>query len=103
RSLQGKGIVARVVSMPSWELFEAQNSDYREQVLPLDVRARVSLEAASSMGWDRYVGLDGAAIGIDRFGASAPYKEIYQHFGITAEHVARKAERVLEKIAASRG
>ena len=103
RSLQGKGIVARVVSMPSWELFEAQNDDYRERVLPLDVRARVSLEAASSMGWDRYVGLDGAAIGIDRFGASAPYKEIYQHFGITAEHVARKAERVLEKIAASRG
>ncbi len=103
RSLQGKGIVARVVSMPSWELFEAQSDNYREQVLPLDVRARVSLEAASPMGWDRYVGLDGVAIGIDRFGASAPYKEIYQHLGITAEHVAQKAERVVEKIAASRG
>ena len=91
RLLQQRGLSARVVSLPSWELFDAQPAEYRESVLPRGTRARVSLEAATPLGWERYVGIDGVAIGISRFGASAPAAEIYEQFGLTAERVVEEA------------
>jgi transketolase len=93
--LAADGIAARVVSMPSWELFEAQPADYRESVLPPTVIARVSIEAGTPIGWERYVGLRGAAVGLNRFGASAPYKTIYEKLGITAEAMAEAARDLL--------
>ncbi len=100
KALEGRGIAARVVSMPSWELFDAQPLDYRTAVLPPDLRARVSLEAATPLGWERYVGLDGVAMGIPHFGASAPYETLYQQFGLTARDMADQAERLVrEKVA----
>lgn len=86
RLLAAESIGVRVVSMPSWRLFSTQPADYQEQILPRNVR-RVSVEAGSTMGWERWIGSGGAAIGIDRFGASAPFQEIYRHYGITAEAV----------------
>lgn len=86
------GIRARVVSMPSWELFEEQELSYRDQVLPPALRARVSVEAASEFGWDRYTGRDGARIGMTTFGASGPYKDVYRHFGITVERIVETAK-----------
>ena len=97
KSLQEQGIKARVVSLPSWELFDSQPADYREKVLPPEVRARVSVEAASTLGWERYVGLDGTAIGLSHFGASAPAGVLYEQFGITAQRVAEEAARLLER------
>jgi len=89
--LAEKGIDARVVSMPSWEIFNAQDKEYRDLVLPPNVKARVSVEAGSPQGWEKWVGCDGRILGINRFGASAPYKKIYQEFGLTAEHMADAA------------
>ncbi|MCC6603640.1 MAG: transketolase [Anaerolineae bacterium] len=83
--LAAKGVAARVVSMPSWEIFAAQDAAYRESVLPKAITARVSIEAGVTLGWERHLGLDGKAIGLDRYGASAPFKAIYQNLGITAE------------------
>ena len=94
--LKAQGIKARVVSMPSWELFERQSRDYRDNVIPPDVLARVSVEQASTFGWDRYVGLNGRKIGMHTFGASAPLKELQQKFGFTAEHVVSAAEDQLK-------
>jgi transketolase len=85
------GIGARVVSMPSWTLFEQQEQSYRDSVLPPDVRARVSVEQAATMGWDRYVGIDGAKIGMHTFGASAPIKDLLGKFGFTADNVCEAA------------
>ncbi len=85
--LQAEGIPARVVSMPSWELFEQQPRKYRDSVIPPGVTARVSVEQASTMGWERYVGLTGQCIGMTTFGASAPLKELQKKFGFTPEHV----------------
>ena len=85
-ALAGNGIGARVVSMPSWRLFSAQPDGYREEVLPHAV-LKVSVEAGSTMGWERWVGSDGVSIGIDRFGASAPWQEMYRQYGITAAAV----------------
>ncbi|MBE9505690.1 MAG: transketolase, partial [Chloroflexi bacterium] len=96
RILADRGINLRVVSMPSWELFEAQPRDYREAVLPSAVRARISVEAGITLGWERYVGLDGKAIGIDRFGASAPGPELYRRFGLTSDRIVQEALQVLE-------
>ncbi len=93
--LEAEGRSVRLVSFPSWELFKEQSEKYRQEVLPPEIRARVALEAASPMGWERWVGDGGAIIGIDRFGASAPYEEIYRNLGLTAEHVAEEAERLL--------
>ncbi len=93
--LKEKGIGSRVVSMPSWELFDAQPGEYRNSVLPPNIRARVSVEAASPLGWERYVGLDGVAIGLSHFGASAPYKIIYEQFGLTPQRVADEATRLI--------
>jgi transketolase len=90
-----QGVAARVVSMPSWELFDGQPVEYRQSVLPPRIEARVAIEAGTAIGWERYVGRDGAAIGLDRFGASAPYQEIYQHLGLTAGAVAEAALRLL--------
>ncbi len=90
--LAEKGVAARVVSMPSWELFDAQPASYREAVLPPQVTARLAIEAGATQGWDKYVGPAGDVVGLDRFGASAPCKVLMERFGFTAEAV---AERVL--------
>jgi transketolase len=90
--LKADGVNARVVSMPSWELFEHQSQDYRESVLPPAVTARVSVEQASTFGWYRYVGLRGHAIGMKTFGASAPLKELQKKFGFTVDAVVAAAK-----------
>lgn len=87
KQLAKQGIAARGVSMPSWELFEAMPQSYKDEVLPPQITARVAVEAASPFGWGRYVGLEGKIIGLNCFGASAPYKVIYEKLGITAEAV----------------
>jgi transketolase len=89
--LAEQGMAARVVSLPSWELFEAQPAEYRNAVLPPEVTARVAIEAGISLGWDRYVGPSGAFIGVDHFGASAPYQTIYEKLGLTVDAVVAKA------------
>ena len=94
--LKEQGVGVRVVSMPCWEVFEEQDADYRESVLPRSVTARVAVEAGCSFGWDRYVGADGTAVCLDRFGASAPIKDLAENFGFTAENVAAKASALLE-------
>ena len=93
--LAGEGINARVVSMPSWELFEAQPREYRDQVLPPGNRTRLSVEAGATNGWARYVGLDGGSIGMSTYGASAPGGVLFERFGFTAERVADEARRLV--------
>ncbi|HEX8697089.1 MAG TPA: transketolase [Longimicrobium sp.] len=93
--LKEENVAARVVSMPSWTLFCRQPREYRDEVLPPEVRARVAVEAASTMGWREWVGADGAVVGITHFGASAPAKRIFQELGFTPENVAAKALHVL--------
>ncbi|MGY4707803.1 transketolase [Candidatus Bipolaricaulota sp. J31] len=93
--LAEEGINPRVVAMPSWELFEAQPEDYRREVLPPEVRARVAVEAGVRLGWERYVGTEGAVVSVERFGASAPGKEVLERFGFTPENVARMARTLL--------
>jgi transketolase len=95
--LAAEQVRVRVVSMPCWELFEAQPVEYQETVLPPRIRARVAVEAGATLAWRRYVGLDGEIVGLDRFGASAPYPVIYQQLGLTAEAVAEAARRALSK------
>ncbi|MEO8138680.1 MAG: transketolase [Gemmatimonadota bacterium] len=95
--LQAEGIQVRLVSLPSWELFEAQPQAYRDAVLPPAVRARVAVEAATSFGWQRWVGDLGMVIGIDHFGASAPADRLFREFGFTAERIVADVKRVLEK------
>jgi len=93
--LAERGVQARVVSMPSWELFEEQDKIYREAVLPPSVPRRVSVEAGVTLGWERYVGGHGSAVGINRFGESGKGPEVMAHLGITAENVANKALQIL--------
>ena len=93
--LDAEGIATRVVSMPSWELFDGQSKEYRDQVLPPTLRARVSVEAGTTNGWERYVGLDGASVGMTGYGASAPVGVLYEKFGITAERVAGEARKLV--------
>jgi len=93
--LKKEGIRARVVSMPCWELFERQSQDYREQVLPPDVTARVAVEQASTMGWAQYVGLKGTVIGMHTFGTSAPLKDLLVKFGFTPEKIVSAAKALL--------
>jgi transketolase len=95
--LTAEGIRARVVSMPSWELFEEQPPSYRDDVLPAEVTARVSVEQASTFGWERYVGPAGARIGMETFGASAPLKELQKKFGFTADRVVEAARAQLAR------
>jgi transketolase len=88
----------RVVSMPSWEIFDRQSREYKESVLPHNVRTRVSIEAGAKVGWEHYVGLDGEIIGLDRFGASGPSDVVYQKLGFTPEHVIKVVNEMKEKI-----
>lgn len=93
--LMAEGIKARLVSLPSWELFDAQSQEYRDSVLPPDVTARVGIEAGVTLGWERYVGSRGVMIGVNRFGASAPYERIYQEYGLTPEAVVQAAKELI--------
>lgn len=95
--LAAASVRARVVSMPSWELFEQQDDDYRDGVLPPDILARVAVEQASTFGWDRYVGRGGAIIGMHTFGASAPLKELQKKFGFTPDHLVATARQQVER------
>ena len=92
--LQAEGVPTAVVSMPSWELFERQDEAYRSQVLGRDT-VRIAVEAAMRLGWDRYIGEDGGFVGMSGFGASGPDRELYEHFGITAERVADEVKKRL--------
>ena len=96
--LQEEGINVRVVSFPSWELFEKQDSKYKSQVLPEFVKARVAIEAGVSLGWKRYVGDLGEVISIEKFGASAPYTTIFENYGFTSKNIVNTAKKVLNKI-----
>jgi len=96
-ALSKGGVKARVVSMPSWELFEHQSQEYRDSVLPPAVTARVAVEQASTFGWHRYIGLTGAAIGMKTFGASAPLKELQKKFGFTVDAVVDAAKQQLTR------
>jgi len=91
------GVKARVVSMPSWELFEAQSEEYKESVLPTNIRARVTVEQASRFGWERYAGRTGAMIGMLGFGASAPLKDLQKKFGFTPDKVAEAAKDQIKR------
>ncbi|MEK6815027.1 MAG: transketolase [Nitrospirota bacterium] len=95
--LAEKGVAARVVSLPSWEIFDRQPKEYRESVLPPDVSARLAVEAGVPQGWEKYVGSDGDIVGIDRFGASAPGKVLMEKFGFTPENVAVRALALLKR------
>ena len=98
--LKADGIQGRVVSMPSWEMFEhycREHPEYREQVLPESVTARVSVEKASTLGWARYVGTGGRSIGMETFGASAPLKELQKKFGFTSENVVAAAKQQIAR------
>ena len=94
-ALEAEGIPTRVVSLPCWERFELQDEAYRDAVLPPAVRKRVSVEIGVSLGWERWVGDEGAIVGLDHFGASAPAGTIFEQFGFTAERVADVARRVV--------
>ncbi len=94
--LQAEGVRARLVSLPSWELFDAQPQSYRDEVLPPAVRVRVAIEAAASFGWHRWVGEHGAVIAIDHFGASAPADRLFKEFGFTAERIVADVKRLME-------
>jgi transketolase len=93
--LKEEGVAARVVSMPSWEIFEQQEAAYKESVLPSSVTARVSVEMAATFGWERFVGLKGRKIGMHRFGASAPLKDLLKYFGFTADAVVAEARKAM--------
>jgi transketolase len=93
--LEQEGHRTRVVSMPSWEIFGAQPREYRDEVLPPSVTARVSIEAASPLGWERWVGQQGEVIGLNRFGASAPIADLYKHLNFTPDYIAERARALL--------
>jgi transketolase len=95
KKLEQKGISSRLVSMPSWELFDRQPESYRRDVVAPEIKARIAIEAGRTQGWWRYVGEKGDVVGIDHFGASAPYKILYEKFGITADRVVEKALKLL--------
>jgi transketolase len=95
RALADEGVAVRLVSFPSWELFLEQDPAYRESVLPRQIRARISIEAAAPLGWERWVGDEGVAIGLERFGASAPYEEIYRQLGLTVERIVETARELV--------
>jgi transketolase len=94
-ALEAESIPTRVVSMPSWELFDQQDEGYRKQVLPANVSKRVSIEAGSTLGWQKYVGTEGITIGLDEFGESGPGQQLMEHFGFTAEYIVEKARSLI--------
>jgi transketolase len=96
--LSAAGVKTRVVSMPSWDIFERQSDAYKNQVLPPAVKARVSVEQAATLGWDRYVGPAGKMIGMHSFGASAPAKDVQKKFGFTVEHVVEAAREAIAQL-----
>jgi transketolase len=96
--LSKEGIKARVVSMPSWELFEKQDKAYRDSVLPPNITARVAVEQASTFGWAHYVGIEGSIIGMRTFGASAPLKDVQKKFGFEPENVVKCAKEQLARV-----
>jgi len=98
-SLALEGVAVRVVSMPSWELFERQAKEYRDSVIPPGLAARVSVEEASTFGWRQYVGIGGATVGMTSFGASAPLQQLQHKFGFTSANVVAAAKRVLAGVA----
>ncbi len=93
--LSRDGVRVRVVSMPSTQVFDAQDRGYREAVLPREVRTRIAIEAGATHFWFKYVGLDGRVIGLDSFGESAPSEEVLRHFGFNVEHVIEEVRRLL--------
>jgi transketolase len=93
--LSAEGINVRLISFPSWELFSRQQPAYRQAVLPARIKARLAVEAGVSLGWERWVGDGGAVIAVDRFGASAPYKVIYEKFGLTVDAIMLKGRELL--------
>jgi transketolase len=95
--LARQGIGSRVVSMPSWELFEQQDEQYRRSVLPPQLKARVAVEQAATLGWDRYVGIGGAVVGMHGFGASAPLKDLLKKLGFTADAVLAAAQEQIAR------
>ena len=95
KQLERDGVPTRVVSFPSFELFERQPESYRQAVLPDTVSVRVAIEAGATMGWQKYVGSGGKILGLDRFGASAPYSQLYEAFGLTAERVVKTVKQLL--------
>ncbi|KPK00134.1 MAG: transketolase [Desulfobacterales bacterium SG8_35] len=96
-TLAKEGTAARVVSMPSWELFDAQPQDYKNTVLPENITARVAIEAGATQGWQKYVGMNGKVIGLDHFGASAPINDLFTHFGITSESVVEAVRDLMNR------
>src|SRR5258708_9873787 len=94
--LERDGLHTRVVSMPSWELFGAQPQSYRDEVLPPSITARIGIEAATPLGWERWVGLEGGVVALNRFGASAPATDVYTHLDFTPEHVAQRARELFD-------
>ena len=96
--LLAEGVRSRVVSMPSWDIFENQAQEYHESVLPARVKARISVEQASTFGWERYVGAEGRVIGMKTFGASAPLKELQKKFGFEPEQVVATARQMLGRV-----
>jgi len=93
--LAAEGIDARVISMPSWELFREQTQEYRDEILPPRVTARLAVEAGSPLGWHEWVGSKGDILGITKFGASAPYQEIFQYYGFTVENIISRVRSIL--------
>jgi transketolase len=98
RQLDAQGVHARVVSMPCWELFEAQPTDYRDEVLPPDVKARLSVEAGVAQGWHRWVGEEGDTVALDRFGSSAPGTTVLERLGYTVDNVVNRAVALRERV-----
>jgi transketolase len=93
--LLAEGVRSRVVSMPSWDIFDHQTQEYQDSVLPPSVKARVAIEEASTFGWERYVGASGRIIGMKTFGASAPLKELLRHFGFEPDHLVAAAKELI--------
>jgi transketolase len=94
-TLAGQGIPTRVVSMPCWELFDQQDANYQKEVLPPEITARVAVEAGIRQGWDKYLGNQGRFVGLESYGASAPFKTLYEHFGITSANIVAQARQSL--------
>ncbi|MCW8822691.1 MAG: transketolase, partial [Ignavibacteriaceae bacterium] len=97
-NLNKDGISARVISFPSWELFDSQTEEYKKSVLPSSVKARISIEAGIKQGWEKYLGEHGEAISIEKFGASAPYEVLFKEFGFTVEAVIKKVKTLLANL-----
>jgi transketolase len=96
-TLSGEGIRSRVVSLPCWEIFDRQDAEYRDEVLPPGPAVRVAIEEASTLGWERYVGSDGTIVGMHTFGQSAPFKDVEEEFGFTPDKIAAVAREAVER------